>query len=86
MSYELVLVPMDYTKHLRQVGATNQSTCTMCNNDLELIEEFLNVAGMPHTKTEFESIFSICPDCGTAHLELVSGIVDFKGPVLIGWE
>ncbi|MES9681621.1 hypothetical protein ABWK22_01570 [Gottfriedia acidiceleris] len=68
-------------------GTSSYSICTMCNvEELQLIDEFVNVAGMPQQRTDFEGIFSICPGCTTAHLELISGEVDFKGPVLIGWE
>lgn len=84
MSYELVLVPMDYKKHIKPEN--NHSTCALCSDELELIDEFLNVAGMPKGRTDYEGLFSVCPQCGTPHLELVSGDVDFKGPVLIGWE
>lgn len=86
MSYELVVIPMDYKKHLVEKPTTTYSTCTMCSEPLELIDEFVNVAGMPLTRTDYEGLFSICPQCTTPHLELISGEVDFKGPVLIGWE
>ncbi|BCT30337.1 hypothetical protein [Bacillus velezensis] len=85
MAYELVLVPKSYTEH--KDPRTEGSNCVMCNEEkLELIEEFLNIAGIPTGKTDFEGLFSLCPGCNTAHLELVSGDVDFTGPVLIGWE
>lgn len=83
MNYELVLVPMDYKKHI--LPKNNQSTCTLCSEELVLIDEFLNDKHVQLGSTEFEGIFSICAQCGTPHLELVDGDVDFKGPVLISW-
>ncbi|MEK1828773.1 hypothetical protein AAAC51_06390 [Priestia megaterium] len=88
MSYELVVVPMDYTKHLKEKDSQmmKHSCCVMCDEELELIDEFINTNAITHNKTEFEGIFSLCPSCKTAHLELVSATVSFGGPVLIGWE
>ncbi|ARO21465.1 hypothetical protein B2J90_29155 (plasmid) [Bacillus tropicus] len=86
MSYELMLIPMDYKKHLKGEGTKATSSCIMCGSELALIDEFTNVAGMPQSHTDYEGIFSVCPQCTTPHLELLSGVVDFKGPVLIGWE
>ena len=81
MAYELVLIPMDYTKHLNH----DESHCVMCGQKLAVIDEFMNVPSMPDLDTNFEGLFSICEECTTPHLELLSE-VDFKGPVLIGWE
>lgn len=67
------------------IGAN--SKCLGCLEDnVELIEEFINVPGLPHTKTDFESIFSICPSCGMGELQLFDAKVDFVGPVWIGWK
>ncbi|MEX3713493.1 hypothetical protein ABFV99_13910 [Cytobacillus horneckiae] len=87
MSYELVLIPMVYTGHLIETGLNSHSKCVMCQEgDLQLLDEFINIAGIIHPKAEYEGIFSICPECSTAHLELLTGSVDFKGPILIGWD
>ncbi|MFE4029215.1 hypothetical protein ACFX4N_23960 [Priestia sp. YIM B13551] len=88
MSYELVVIPMDYSKHIKQKRnqTISYSSCVLCDEELELLDEFINVAGIPQARTEYEGLFSICPLCGTAHLELLSQEVEFKGPVLIGWE
>jgi hypothetical protein len=77
---------MEYKGHLKGEGANAVSTCTMCHTEITLIDEFVNVAGMPQTRTDYEGLFSICPSCCTPHLELISGDVDFEGPVLIGWD
>lgn len=77
---------MEYKGHLVTKGTTTRSSCAMCNEDLELIDEFVNVAGMPQTQAEYQGLFSVCSHCFTPHLELLSGEVEFKGPVLIGWE
>lgn len=86
MSYELILVPPNYKKQT-SANCRSSNLCVACMEDeVELVDEFLNVAGMPHTATDFESIFSICPNCGTGELQLVNAKVDFSGPVWIGWK
>ncbi|MDR4181133.1 hypothetical protein, partial [Bacillus thuringiensis] len=62
------------------------SNCIMFDYEPALIDKFTNVAGMPQSHSDYECIFSICPQCTTPHLELLSGVVDFKRPVFIGWE
>ena len=85
MSYELILIPPNYK--CQQQTYRSDKLCVAClEEEVELVDEFINVAGMPHTATDFESIFSICPNCGTGELQLVNAKVDFSAPVWIAWK
>ncbi|UOE58127.1 hypothetical protein [Cytobacillus oceanisediminis] len=81
MKYNMMILPPDYEGN----KLSNHPSCVMCGEQLELIDEFLNVKSLPDMSTDFESLFSLCQGCGMPHLELVSGDVDFLGPVLIAW-
>lgn len=80
--YELLLVPPGYN----QLKSVPDTECFMCNSKLQVIDTFINLKELPECATEFESRFSICEECSTPHLTLITGEVDFNGPVLIGWD
>lgn len=79
MGYELVVIPKNYKK-------TEVLSCTMCADHLALIDIFDNKNVDPMLKLKHEGEFSICEQCKTPHLRLLSGETIFKNPLLIAWS
>lgn len=84
MNYELIVVPMGFNEHIDT--DSSRPKCMKCAEKLELVEQFINAEGARYNHTNYEGLFSICPKCGSSHLELLTGDVDFEGPVVLGWN
>lgn len=81
MNYEMVIVP--------HTGKTHpyMSQCIQCAQTLVPQFEIKNHYGSHDAGfTDYEGVLKMCSACILPHLELNDVYVDFKEPVVIGWN